>query len=255
MKWSLLFIVLGAMPFDYVAAQEKQPQVQVSLETWQQKEQLIQSLQDSVAALNDTIQTKEQILCNHQILSEDYIKQFANAENEIKRLGQVVDRMQSDSIKNRHAIDSLNQQIEASQRKIEHADTVAIQLIITYMGMKCSEKRVNLLKGFYNQISTPQIKADYKSWYNLLALYIPTYKAVQDVVKKASEEILSITVLPLRMATAKKYMEKLNGLDYIKTFYTNKKCTSSYLNELIDLLKKSLEPTDGTYNFDAVLNK
>lgn len=236
-------------------AQDEQPLVQVPMNVWQEREQFIKTLQDSIVQLNDSVKRIIQIINDTQKSTEDYSVKNNNANIEIARLNQIILRMQADSIVNLQEKMDLKAEILASQAKIEHADTVTIQLIITYMGMKCSESRIRLLKDTFNSISKQQIKDDYRSWYNLLSLYIPTYNDIKGIAKQASEKIPLTTLLPLREKYINECKNKVQSLEYTKTFYSNKKCTSSYLNEMIELLNNSLSSVDGTYTFDLILSK
>ena len=249
---SAVFFLIGVA---VAAFAQEQPEVHVSMEVWQEKENLIKDLSDSISVLNDTIAQRNQVMIRERANVSSIMDELKKAGEDIDHLHEIIKRNFTDSISRQQELDDLKTQIITAQKKIERADTITIQMIVTYMNLKCSEKKIlNLRKEFAN-ISKQELKTSYKSWDDLLSVYIITYNTIKEAAKEVSEKISSASMPPLRKRYVNECRQRLETLRYYNEFYNNNYCTSPYLNEMLDLIIRILASPDDQYDFSIVLEK
>lgn len=229
-------------------ADDNVPQVSMPINTWQEKIDSLILLKFQVGELHDSLCMKDSIISN-------YIKQFEEINTALEKKNEEIATLKETNFSIKLELDKQKQLFSDNQKKISHADTITIQMIITYMGMKCSEKRINILKQNFDEISDAKLKDKYKEWKNVLSLYSITYNTIKEVAKTAVEKISKEDFAPLRERYVGECKAKINELEYVKRYQNNKSYSSSYLNEMLSLLNKALNPTNGVYDFSSVLGK
>lgn len=231
--------------------------VNVPIEKWDGLRNEKEALLDSVTRLNDTIASYRQQL----LVDADKMAQLSADADSMSR---VIDKLQllesrwvNDSIA--FVEDSLRlhqqyqkreaevaEQLHQAELKSARADTIAIQMMITYLDLKCKESRVIALRQNFQSIANDTLKRDYKEIDNILALYTETYQKVKSLAQDElkTKKIASATSSLTRDIAIDDYKKSLDDLDYVKKYYRNQENTSPYLNQMLDISYKALKEKD-----------
>lgn len=182
-------------------------------------------------------------------------KRLSSANDSIKDLKEQIFKLKHDNLIFRDEITTLKQQMASAKKELSRVDTVTIQMIITYMNLKCSSRRIGILRQDFANISDAKLKKSYKKWDDLLSIYTSTYDQVRMVVCDAKVKIPTAPMPPLRDKYIQEENEVLNQLPYMSRFFHDDNCTSHYLNGMIKEAKKLFSATAKEKDYQMFLQK
>lgn len=227
--------------------------VTISMSKWKAMEDSVNHLNDSIANLNKVIVSKDTMIVNREKTNEQTFKMLWAANSECTKLNVVINKMKSDSIDNSKMLGDIRSQLLSAQKQLGRVDTMPIQVIITYMNLKCSENKINTLRKEFANIANQTIKKDYKEWDTLLSYYSRTYKEVRNIVLDASKKIPSAAMPALKDRYVSETDQKLANLPYMKLYLNNKNCSSPYLNTMIKEAKNAIVISKRAEDFNKFL--
>lgn len=227
--------------------------VTVPMNKWQSMEDNVRLLNDSIVKQQTIISSKDTLIANQESKYTETIQKLQSANSLITKLQLSIDKMKADSISTSKTIGDLRSQLTSAKNQLGRVDTMAIQMIITYMNLKCSDKRINTLRTEFANISNNEIKTQYKHWDNLLAIYPDTYKGLRNIVLDASGKIPSASMPALRDRYIAEAEQKIGALQYVQIFYSNNSVNSPYLNSMIQEAKELLKPNKSAEDFSNFL--
>ena len=227
--------------------------VTISMSKWKAMEDCVKHLNDSIANLNKVIVSKDTMIVNREKTNEQTFKMLRSANSECAKLNVVINKMKSDSIDNSKMLGDLRSQLLSVQKQLGRVDTMTIQVIITYMNLKCSKSKINTLRKDFANIVNQTIKRDYKEWDTLLSYYSRTYEEVRNIVLDASKKIPSAAMPALKDRYVSEADQKLSNLPYLKLYFSNKNCSSPYLNTMIKEAKTTISISKRADEFNKFL--
>lgn len=156
-------------------------------------------------------------------------------------------RWSSDSIRLYQLFQAKEDEFKAELRKAAlksaRADTISIQMMMTYLDLKCNENRVITLRENFKNIPNDMLKSDYKIVDDILSVYSETRQKLIDLAKDElnAKKIASAASELYRDIYVGDYRKAVDGLNYVKNYYKNEEYTSSYLNKMLDITYEALE--------------
>lgn len=239
-----------------LSAQNDTITVTIPLEKWDELELERKTLIDSIKTLSDTLSHYRHLLAEDSVRIDNLTCRIDSLSLNISKLQERTDILVKDSVKFKD--DSLrlhkeyqvkSEQIEAKLKAVEQksgrADTIAIQMMITYLELKCSPKRIMELRHNYESIPNDTLKKDYANVDKILSLYSETR---QEIIGLANEELSSGKIASADILNQDYYiniyMNFLNDLPYVKEYYKNEDWTSPYLNRMLDISYEALKTKD-----------
>ena len=136
--------------------------VTISMNKWKAMEESVKHLNDSITSLNKIIVSKDTLISNRGKINEQTFKKLQAVNSECTKLNVVINKMKSDSIDSSKMLGDLRSQLLSAQKQLGRVDTMTIQVIITYMNLKCSKSKINTLRKNFANIANQTIKKDYK---------------------------------------------------------------------------------------------
>lgn len=227
--------------------------VTISMNKWKAMEESVKHLNDSITSLNKIIVSKDTLISNREKINEQTLKKLQAVNSECTKLNVVINKMKSDSIDSSKMLGDLRSQLLSAQKQLGRVDTMTIQVIITYMNLKCSESKIIMLRREFSNIANPIIKKDYKEWDTLLSYYSRTYEEVRNIVLDASKKIPSAAMPALKDRYVSEADQKLSSLPYMKLYFSNKNCSSPYLNTMIKEAKTAISISKRADEFNKFL--
>lgn len=227
--------------------------VTISMNKWKAMEESVKHLNDSITSLNKIIVSKDTLISNREKINEQTFKKLQAVNSECTKLNVVINKMKSDSIDSSKMLGDLRSQLLSAQKQLGRVDTMTIQVIITYMNLKCSESKINTLRKNFANIANQTIKKDYKEWDTLLSYYSRTYEEVRNIVLDASKKIPSATMPALKDRYISEADQKLSNLPYMKLYFNNNDCSSPYLNTMIKEAKNAISISKRADEFNKFL--
>ena len=227
--------------------------VTISMSKWKAMEESVKHLNDSITSLSRIIVSKDTLISNREKINEQTLKKLQAVNSECTKLNVVINKMKSDSIDNSKMLGELRSQLLSVQKQLGRVDTMTIQVIITYMNLKCSENKIITLRKEFSSIANPIIKKDYKEWDTLLSYYSRTYKEVRNIVLDASKKIPSAAMPALKDRYVSEADQKLSNLPYVKLYFNNNDCSSPYLNTMIKEAKTAISISKRADEFNKFL--
>lgn len=221
-------------------AQEELTHDSISLETDEALAVDLQVYADSVEILNERLGM--------------YMEQCTKDSLEINALSLMVDSLSScimerdrkiaeDSVKTNEILLRAERMRKEAMAKSEKADTIAIQMMITYLDLKCPDERIEKLRRNFANIPNRMLRDEYMPVDRILSLYSITR---QSIISLAEEELKTKKIASEANELHKdiykdNYRRKLDALVYVKSYYRNEEFTSQYLNRMLDISYKALE--------------
>ena len=227
--------------------------VTISMNKWKAMEESVKHLNDSITSLNKIIVSKDTLISNREKINEQTFKKLQAVNSECTKLNVVINKMKSDSIDSSKMLGDLRSQLLSAQKQLGRVDTMTIQVIITYMNLKCSKSKIIMLRKEFSSIANPIIKKDYKEWDTLLSYYSRTYEEVRNIVLDASKKIPSAAMPALKDRYVSEADQKLSSLPYMKLYFSNKNCSSPYLNTMIKEAKTAISISKRADEFNKFL--
>ena len=227
--------------------------VTISMNKWKAMEESVKHLNDSITSLNKIIVSKDTLISNREKINEQTFKKLQAVNSECTKLNVVINKMKSDSIDSFKMLGDLRSQLLSAQKQLGRVDTMTIQVIITYMNLKCSKSKINTLRKNFANIANQTIKKDYKEWDTLLSYYSRTYEEVRNIVLDASKKIPSATMPALKDRYISEADQKLSNLPYMKLYFNNNDCSSPYLNTMIKEAKTAISISKRADEFNKFL--
>ena len=209
--------------------------VNVPMNKWKETDNKLNLFSDSILYLNSELDKMKKN-------EEELLSSLQKSNESISNLQMQIQQMKTDSINAAKTIAGKESEILGLKNQLGRVDTMAVQMIITYMNLRCSENRINILREEFSKISNPKIKNDYKKWDDLLAVYSQTYYTVKETIQTYSNQISGNPMPSLRDRYLDEANQKLSKLPYIKQLYNQKECTSPYLNNMIKQAFSLLTP-------------
>lgn len=227
--------------------------VTISMNKWKAMEESVKHLNDSITSLSRIIVSKDTLISNREKINEQTLKKLQAVNSECTKLNVVIKKMKSDSTDSSKMLGDLRSQLLSVQKQLGRVDTMTIQVIITYMNLKCSESKINTLRKEFANIANQTIKKDYKEWDTLLSYYSRTYKEVRNIVLDASKKIPSAAMPALKDRYVSEAGQKLSNLPYMKLYFNNNDCSSPYLNTMIKEAKTTISISKRADEFNKFL--
>lgn len=227
--------------------------VTISMSKWKAMEDSVKHLNDSIVSLNRVVVSKDTMIANKEKSNRLTIQKLRSVNSDFTKLNAVINKMKSDSIDNSKMLGDIRSQLLSVQKQLGRVDTMTIQVIITYMNLKCSRSKINTLRKDFSNIANPTIKKDYKEWDTLLSYYSQTYEDVRNIVLEASKKIPSATMPALKDRYVSEADQKLSSLPYMKLYLNNKNCSSIYLNTMIKEAKNAIVISKRAEDFNKFL--
>ena len=125
--------------------------VTISMNKWKAMEESVKHLNDSITSLNKIIVSKDTLISNREKINEQTLKKLQAVNSECTKLNVVINKMKSDSIDSSKMLGDLRSQLLSAQKQLGRVDTMTIQVIITYMNLKCSESKIIIICLFGRQ--------------------------------------------------------------------------------------------------------
>lgn len=139
--------------------------------------------------------------------------------------------------------EEVNKRLELAELKSARADTISIQMMITYLNLKCSDDRISELRNNFTGIPDAKLRSEYKEYDQIFMIYSDTRKKI---IELANDELKAKKISSAESALYKdmyinEYKQQLNNLQYVKMYYNNDEYTSPYLNNMLKLSYEALE--------------
>ena len=139
--------------------------------------------------------------------------------------------------------EEVNKKLELAELKSARADTISIQMMITYLNLKCSDDRISELRNNFKSIPNAKLRSEYNEYDKIFILYSDTRKKI---VELANDELKTKKISSAESALYKdmyinEYKQQLNNLQYVKMYYNNEEYTSPYLNNMLKLSYEALD--------------
>lgn len=139
--------------------------------------------------------------------------------------------------------EEVNKRLELAELKSARADTISIQMMITYLNLKCSDDRISELRNNFKSIPDAKLRSEYKEYDKIFMIYSDTRKKI---IELANDELKAKKISSAESALYKdmyinEYKQQLNNLQYVKMYYNNDEYTSPYLNNMLKLSYEALE--------------
>lgn len=224
--------------------------VTVPMGKWKAMEDSVRHLNDSIISLNRIIVSKDTVIASRNKSHKQMSHELQLINSNCVKLNDIINKMKTDSVDKSRTLGDFRSQLLSVQKQLGRVDTMTIKVIHTYMNLRCSEKRIKMLRNDFSNIANPIIKKDYQDCDTLLSYYVQTYKNVRNIVLEASKKIPSAAMPALRDRYVSEAEQSLSSLPYMKLFFSNKKCSSPYLNTMIKEAKTAICISKRAEDFD-----
>lgn len=249
-----IVIVLTLLFSCNLFAQKDSITVSIPMQKWEELKLEKEHFTDSLSMLNDSI-------AHYKLFNRSYSLKIDSLRFNIDSLSVIVRKLQdkeqrflkdsinyvNDSIKLHKQYqlknDELNEKLKIAKSKSARADTIAIQMMITYLNLKCSGQRIMELRQNFANIPNDTLRSEYGEIDDILSLYSETY---QKVIELARTELKSGKIASAESALfqdmyVNEYKQQLDDLKYVRIYYNNEEYTSPYLNEMLKISYEALE--------------
>lgn len=194
---------------------------------------------DASAADDDVV-----ILDNSMTDCYEINQENGRLKKEIEALKKEIERQRADST-------ALRAELQTMASRMGKVDEMTIQMITTYMHVRCAAPRVKKMKDDFDAIVDQKLKDQNNKLYRLLFVYVDTYNAVRDVVKSAAAQIPTASEAE-RAKIIDGGLATISQLKYVKEFLYNE-VNSPYLNNMISEAKQLLTTTSKDEDFRTFL--